>query len=178
MSQVPSQFHKLFAIMLNNCDLSNPMTLWQNHRESLAEDILQGRRLQNPDLTCDFDDDIFNEALILLEDATLSLGGKVLTEYELHAPDRRRQQTIPQEVLRETSYNIAELAQFVAENEPKLVDDQRRAYTMILNSARKNTGGIFFIDAPGGTGKTFVINLLLASSGSRSVSLLLLPLQA
>ena len=93
----------------------------------------------------------------------LSRGGKVLTEYELHALDRRRQRTIPQEVLRETSYNISELAQFVAENESKLVDDQRRVYTTILDSARKNTGGIFFIDAPWGTGKTFVINLLLAS---------------
>ena len=43
------------------------------------------------------------------------------------------------------------------------MDDQKRAYTTIFDSARKNTGGIVFIDAPGVTGKTFVINLLLAS---------------
>jgi len=29
-------------------------------------------------------------------------------------------------------------------------------------------GGIYFLDAPGGTGKTFVISLILATSRSRS----------
>jgi hypothetical protein len=31
-----------------------------------------------------------------------------------------------------------------------------------LNSVERGNGGLFFLDAPGGTGKTFLIHLLLA----------------
>ena len=41
-------------------------------------------------------------------------------------------------------------------------DDQREVYHSILNSIENDKGVTFFIDAPGGTGKTFLINLLLA----------------
>ena len=66
-------------------------------------------------------------------------------------------------MLRETNFDIQALGHFVIENEPKLVEDQRAAYTSIVDSVRHNRGGFFFVDAPGGTGKTFVINLLLAT---------------
>ncbi|CAN2390893.1 G-quadruplex DNA unwinding [Pristimantis euphronides] len=39
---------------------------------------------------------------------------------------------------------------------------QRDAYNQILSFSETNKGEIVFLDAPGGTGKTFVINLLLA----------------
>jgi hypothetical protein len=31
-----------------------------------------------------------------------------------------------------------------------------------MESVERGNGGLFFLDAPGGTGKTFLINLLLA----------------
>ena len=42
------------------------------------------------------------------------------------------------------------------------MDDQRKVYHSILNSIENDKGVTFYIDAPGGTGKTFLINLLLA----------------
>ena len=112
-------------------------------------------------MSFDFDNTVFNQALIFIEDAVISLGGKALDEYGLPKPDRRKAST-PIEVIRETSYDVRELAEFVAENEPKLVDDQKAAYSRIIDSVKKNRGCLFFLDSPGGTGKTFVINLLLA----------------
>ena len=47
-------------------------------------------------------------------------------------------------------------------NQPKLVPDQRVAYDEVINSINNGEGKAFFLDAPGGTGKTFLINLLLA----------------
>ncbi|XP_044019694.1 ATP-dependent DNA helicase pif1-like [Aphidius gifuensis] len=47
------------------------------------------------------------------------------------------------------------------ENEPKLTDNQQAVYNTILQSVLQNTGKLFFPDAPGGTGKTFMLNLLL-----------------
>jgi ATP-dependent DNA helicase PIF1 len=46
-------------------------------------------------------------------------------------------------------------------NEPLLVPDQKAAYNAILHHVEENKGGIFFLDAPGETGKTFILNLLL-----------------
>ena len=65
-------------------------------------------------------------------------------------------------MLRETSYDVKELNAYITANEPLLVPDQRAAYNAILDLIKKKAGGIKFLDAPGGTGKTFVINLLLA----------------
>ncbi|KAM4015418.1 ATP-dependent DNA helicase pif1-like [Anomaloglossus baeobatrachus] len=56
-----------------------------------------------------------------------------------------------------------ELTAFVSQNEPILVPDQRDAYNDVLSFSENNKGGIVFLDAPGGTGKTFVINLLLTT---------------
>jgi len=55
----------------------------------------------------------------------------------------------------------------VSLNEPLLVPDQRAAYNAILHHIKENKGGIFFLDAPSGTGKTFVLNLLLAKIRQR-----------
>lgn len=47
-------------------------------------------------------------------------------------------------------------------NERSLNDEQKLVSQEIISSSDTNEGGIFFLDAPGGTGKTFLINLLLA----------------
>ena len=60
------------------------------------------------------------------------------------------------------NFDHGQLSLYIDQNEPLLVDDQRRAYLSILNKVQSRSGSIVFLDARGGTGKTFVINLLLA----------------
>ena len=47
-------------------------------------------------------------------------------------------------------------------NEIKLNDEQRIVYNKIFQSINNEDGKFFFLDAPAGTGNTFLINLLLA----------------
>lgn len=54
------------------------------------------------------------------------------------------------------------MLQHVAQNEPMLNTEQQAIYQEVLRRHYNNEGGVIFIDAPGGTGKTFLINLLLA----------------
>ncbi|XP_025064597.1 uncharacterized protein LOC102373996 [Alligator sinensis] len=62
----------------------------------------------------------------------------------------------------ETSYNIDQPTKYIQDNKPSLVSDQREAFNKITQAVFNGSGGIFFLDAPGGTGKTFLFNLLLA----------------
>ncbi|CAF4893437.1 unnamed protein product [Pieris macdunnoughi] len=59
-------------------------------------------------------------------------------------------------------YDTNDLTAFVNENLPKLVPDQKHAFETIVDSVNNDKRKIFFLDAPGGTGKTFLTNLILA----------------
>ncbi|GFT45398.1 hypothetical protein TNCV_247761 [Trichonephila clavipes] len=50
----------------------------------------------------------------------------------------------------------------MAANVPRLTPDQQQAIIAINGRIGSERGGIVFLDAPGGTGKTFLLNLLLA----------------
>jgi hypothetical protein len=95
------------------------------------------------------------------------MNGKTLTEVGLQAPNRSDLEELNRDILREKSYNVAELETFVDNNKPLLLEDQRQAYNRFMNSIEIGNGGLFFLDAPGGTGKTFLINLLLADSNAK-----------
>ncbi|CAH0703019.1 unnamed protein product [Spodoptera exigua] len=57
--------------------------------------------------------------------------------------------------------------EFVRNNVPLLNEQQKQVYETLMQAVDNNTGGLFFLDAPGGTGKTFVISLILATIRSR-----------
>ncbi|XP_060855199.1 ATP-dependent DNA helicase pif1-like [Metopolophium dirhodum] len=53
-----------------------------------------------------------------------------------------------------------------------MTSEQNNVFNHVINCVEESTGNIFFLDAPGGTGKTFIINLLLAkirSSGKIAI---------
>ncbi|XP_044587129.1 uncharacterized protein LOC123266761 [Cotesia glomerata] len=58
--------------------------------------------------------------------------------------------------------NTAQLTEEVIKSVPILNKEQKQAYESILNSVVSDSGRLFFLDASGGTVKTFLINLLLA----------------
>jgi hypothetical protein len=161
-TQSPSRIRHLFCILLTTCAISNPLGLWEKFKESLCEDILLKLRRENPQLQINFSAEIFNRGLILLEDICLSMTERPLKFVGLPTPNRGACSPLSAEILRETNYNTQVLQEFVASNEPLLVTDQKKAYMEILSLVQAKTGGIIFLDAPGGTGKTFIINLLLA----------------
>ena len=76
VSNSAASFHSLFAVILTWCEPSNPLDIYDHHKESMAEDFLyqQHTRLGNNDLS--FNDDIFNLALNDLQDKMLSMGGR------------------------------------------------------------------------------------------------------
>ncbi|XP_060810039.1 ATP-dependent DNA helicase pif1-like [Amyelois transitella] len=152
----PSEIRELFAILICTCGLSNPLLLWDKYKSTLSEDILHRFERMgqvNNDLC-------FNEALRHIEDKIITISGKKLSDFSMPTPERRGE--LSTDLIKELSYDIALLDAQVSETEPRLLPEQKNIYNKILQRVELDKGGLFFLDAPGGTGKTFLLNLLLA----------------
>ncbi|GBM89301.1 hypothetical protein AVEN_88466-1 [Araneus ventricosus] len=168
LTSSPDQIRNLFSIILTTCNPSSPRFLWDKFRESMSEDFLARVHQNNVIYGIQFSSDIFNKVLIVLESKCMSICSKTLSQLGLQSPERNLDITNNADLLREKNYNTAELGKFVEPNKPLLTDDQRKAYDYIMECINKEKGGISFLDAPGGTGKTFLINLLLAEIRSKN----------
>lgn len=155
------QIRTLFAIILTTCAPSNPKELWEKHKENLSEDILLRARTDNSGLDVDYSEGIFNEALISLEDMCISINNKKLNQLGLFSPERNRN-AVDRDILREKQYDVGALQVYVEAQKTLLTTDQRLAYDTVIEYVRGGNGGLLFLDAPGGTGKTFLLNLILA----------------
>ena len=114
-------------------------------------------RQERQDFTLPFSKDIYNEGLIEMENKLLRLNDKSLSDVGLPPSVRSYNST---DIV--SRYNADELTAFVNDNISKLVPDQKHAFDKIIDSVVNNRGKLFFLDAPGGTGKTFLANLILA----------------
>jgi ATP-dependent DNA helicase PIF1 len=84
------------------------------------------------------------------------------------APNRSVNNLFDRDLRCETQFDVEELSKFVETNLPKLVPGQRIVYEKIMQAITNQSGGLYFIDAPGGTGKTFLNALILATIRSRN----------
>lgn len=156
----PKQLRTLFAIILTSCSPSNPITLWNNHKESLSEDLLVQKRKRHFNHSIEYSDEIFNKSLILIENECIYINNKQLNELGMIKPTHYDEL---EDVNQKETLNIPEIRKFVIENVPKLHKEQKTVYENIMQKIREKTGGIVFLDAPGGTGKTFLLNLITSS---------------
>ncbi|GFV80265.1 ATP-dependent DNA helicase [Trichonephila clavipes] len=134
----------------------------------MSEDILHRLRAanQNPDIQ--FTPNVYNEALILIEDICLTIANKALVQLGMPASNRPANNLFDRDLQRETHYDSDELGTFVRTNLPQSILEQRIAYDRIMRAITKQSGGLFFIDAPGGTGNTFLLSLILATIRSQN----------
>jgi len=80
----------------------------------------------------------------------------------MNSPVRNENASDPFEFSIRRFYDKNQLQEFVEINLLKLVDDQKYAFNAITESVLNHQRKVFFLNAPGGTGKTFLINFLLA----------------
>jgi len=165
---LPPQIRTLFAIILTTCAPSDPKNLWEKNKESMSGDILRQARRTNPNVEIQFSDDIFNQALILLEDRCISINNKIFCQLGLPAPTRDRNNVHDRDLVRERQYNSDELRHFVDAQKQLLTADQKIVLEKVMQHVANESSGIIFLDAPGGTGKTFLLNLILAEIRSKN----------
>lgn len=168
---VPRKIRDLFAIILTFGIPSGPKDLWIKHRDSMSEDylhLIRETKSQNLGPSTSSSQDELNEALdkqkainmalIYIEDKCIEIQDMRLCDYGLESPDRS--QTIDINMNQQPKTSIDPV--LIEQQKLMLNDNQQEVFDIIMTRIQSGNGGIMFLDAPGGTGKTFLINLIIS----------------
>lgn len=152
-SRMPRAVRHLLAVILQWGEPQDGENLWTSFAEELCEDL----RFRHPDLS---NEEVTDMGLRELQKMLTSMGGRSLPEYGLPAASAAPQAGPMQ-------FDTAEQAEIAETRVAQLTEEQRAVYDVIIADLTANSGGLHFLDAPAGTGKTFLLEVLLASVRSR-----------
>ncbi|XP_020243617.1 uncharacterized protein LOC109821873 [Asparagus officinalis] len=143
--QMPTALRRLFATILVHCEPTDVNHLWDKYIESLSEDFTR-----KPNATRA---SVINDTLLNINFYLESMG-KDIKNFDLpplQAKNITEEISYPREIKEELDVQISTDDLNAA---TKLNYEQHTAYTTIVSRVEGNKSGVFFIDGPGGTGKT------------------------
>ncbi|XP_055521948.1 uncharacterized protein LOC129716088 [Leucoraja erinacea] len=164
MTRFPRAIRDLFVVLLTNTDIIDPLQLWDRFKNCMSEDYLESERRRKSDQNITIDDRHHDQALFYIQDK-LENCNTTMENFSLPRPRNERMDIDGENVdlLNELNYNRSEQQRFVDENEPLLNAEQREVYDHVCDYLQRDLSSMIFIDSPGGTGKTFIINLILST---------------
>jgi len=149
--QMPRALRRMFATIMVYCENTNIHALWDKHYESMAEDyshvhgsssIVEQFVLRDiADILSSMGKDIRNYGL-----PSMQLSGETNRDYYRELTEERKI-VVPDEDIK-----LAE----------SLNAEQMEGFKEILDHVMTNRGKVFFIDGPGGIGKTYLYRALFA----------------
>jgi hypothetical protein len=147
---------RLFATILVFCEPSDVFSLWEKHKDAMSEDYKRNNQST-----------FMVEQMVLIDIRNLLQSmGKEISTYPLPDIDDTYDAScdIPREIFEET--NIETNKDDVALSDT-LNEEQHAAYNEIMSLVDTENGGLFFVDGPGGTRKTYLYRALLAAIRSQ-----------
>ncbi|KAI5399295.1 hypothetical protein KIW84_064601 [Lathyrus oleraceus] len=155
--RMPYALRRLFVTILIFCEPTDVRGLWNEFFTHMVEDYQTANNVVESDLTN-----------MLLKDLNelLNLHGKKIDDYDLPSlpPNTIDRGAVPSIIQEELAIDIPNED---IESIAKLNNDQMIAFNTIMNVIVQKHSGVFFVDGPGGTGKTFLYRTLMASLRSR-----------
>ena len=151
-----NQLRDVFANLLIYNRPSDPLSFWNRHRDKLVEDYVRQSDIGSPTEL------MYNQALQYLSDR-FELDDLSYDSFNLPPLSRRPDNhvSVPRVIQDETSYDSVELAASLPERVTTLNPEQRAVYDEVLHSVHNEQGRVFALQASGGTGKTYTLNLVL-----------------
>ena len=154
------QLRHLFVLILLHNEPSNPTVLWNAYKSDLSEDYTHTRRTLSRNR-----DDIFNTerdwnlALIDIEKRLLK-ADRTLLSFNMPIPVSQDPENFDRLIFEQTDFDYNSLNQKVLGAASNLNRDQEIFYERVIQAYLSKVPAFFFLDAPGGTGKTFLFNLI------------------
>lgn len=153
--QIGACLRSLFVTILLFCIPYQPDLLWMEFRSSICDDLR--RRLLREGINNPSEDDIYDYGLFLL-DTTLLQSGKSLNDFP-PMPTPQHTWNLAYEnplITEQLNYNIDDERTLAEGNISRFNDDQQGAFNRIMDSINNSLGEVFFVNGPGGCGKTFL----------------------
>jgi hypothetical protein len=147
----PKQLRSLFCFILVFCQPVRVSEMWEKYRDILSEDFLHSF----PDSSADY---CYNKTLIEIY-SILSQHGISLI-FGLPPALQDNPETHLERLLREETYDSNQLNETL-DKISLLNAEQKLIFETIIESVEGNSNGLFFVDGPGGTGKTFLYIIIL-----------------
>ena len=149
------ELRRFFAMLIVHWGGKDCKSFFEAHLDSLCEDLLNTARADNPE--AGLDQNMINICLTEIGQALAELGCS-LGEKNLPTPpaaefSRRR----------ELGLDLVFTLQQVNEKYATLNDDQKQVFDTIVNAVSAKQGGLYFLNASGGTGKSYLMNVIIAA---------------
>ncbi|KAG5532360.1 hypothetical protein RHGRI_026852 [Rhododendron griersonianum] len=151
--QMPNSLRQLFCTILVFCGALNPRELLLKFEEPLTEDYVKRQGMLPVEA---------RQTLLRFVKSALGSMGKTLQDFDLDdlLVNESQDNQLCKEILDERDIDVSDLDLLSV---TKLNSDQSKAYSKILQAVKNSDGTCFFVDGPGGTGKSFLYRALLAT---------------
>ena len=177
--QFGQAFIQCFVSIILNCMPSNPRELYEHFKDKLADHLTHHHKL------AEATEEIHNSVLIEIKNR-LENSGQKMEDYGLPLPiEEEVFETEPRILQEEIDYCDPTMHDQAIADRDKLNEEQRIFFDHVIDSVTGGKGGVMVIDAPGGTGKTFVLmaiinylrslGLIVIVTAMSSIASILLP---
>nr|XP_025636459.2 uncharacterized protein LOC112730605 [Arachis hypogaea] len=150
--RLPCALRRLFATILIFCEPTDVRSLWDEFFSYMVDDY------PSTSTTTAL---VFTNRLLRDINDILLQHRKQITQYDLPAltHENDNDNSIPRVIQEELSVEVPwEDLCFVA----RLNNNQSKAFKCIMNTIDRRESGVFFVDGPGGSGKTFLYRAIIA----------------
>jgi hypothetical protein len=164
-TKMSSSLRELFVTIVLFCQPANPRDLFNNHFIEWADDFISSASKNGVVLS-----DSQIRTLVVLDiqqrllswDKELTMLNIVLpTEEELNDISFTNTNILPVLIREELEFDINHLREALNDKQSKLTESQRSVFDAVMHAVEQDEPLALFIDARGGTGKTFVLNAIL-----------------
>ncbi|XP_025628778.1 uncharacterized protein [Arachis hypogaea] len=155
--RMPCALRRLFATILIFCEPTDVRSLWDEFLSCMVDDYAS-----TSTTTCN---GLTNRLLRDLNDILLQ-HGKHIAQYDLPAltSDNDNDNFMSRIIQEEMSIEVPQEDLCSIE---RLNHDQSAAFRCIMNTIDRRESGVFFVDGPGGAGKTFLYRAIIADLRSK-----------
>ena len=147
-------------MLVRQASPSDQMALCLEFKVMLTEDVIHQHSLTQEHSE--------NLALIRIEDMVIDMGGQLLHAFGLSRTGRENAERTGKDYMRKTNYNTEEERHKMEQNLEKLTPEQMTVFNHIGEQIEQERAGLCFLDAPGGGGKTFLVETILASQRAQN----------
>ena len=161
---MPKQLHSLFVIILIFGEPAKPDVLWRRYKEVMGEDTLRHMPSYAHISQEQCRRHVDNEVLFLLEEELEGMGS-CLEKFGLPIPNVQNIIQRMPKVIADEMFPIESHREISNLKCGKLNTDQQDAFCTIMKAVYNDQcpQRLLFLNAPGGYGKTFLIETLLSS---------------